>query len=150
MHPAQYEAYKSGKAKEDFLEDVAKRRTERDKSPLEDAKPKTLTVQVDGQAYRVTVAYGDAELPVAPAATAPAGEGKDVLSPLEGKFFLVKNAQETALKVGDAVKEGDVLCYVEAMKTYNAIRAEFGGTVTAICVNPGDTVSEDDVLMKIG
>ena len=149
MHPAQYEAYKSGKAKEDFLADVAKRRAERDKSPQEDAKPKTLTVQVDGQAYRVTVAYGDAELPAAPVA-APAGEGKDVLSPLEGKFFLVKNAQETALKVGDSVKEGDVLCYVEAMKTYNAIRAEFGGTVTAICSNPGDTVSEDDILMKIG
>jgi pyruvate carboxylase subunit B len=151
MHPAQYEAYKSGKAKEDFLEDVAKRRAEKDKSPEEDAKPKTLTVQVDGQAYRVTVAYGDTELPVASAATAaPAGEGKEVLSPLEGKFFLVKNAQETALQVGDTVKEGDVICYVEAMKTYNAIRAEFGGTVTAICVTPGDAVSEDDVLMKIG
>ena len=150
MHPAQYEAYKSGKAKEDFLTDVAKRRAEKDKSPEEDAKPKTLTVQVDGQAYRVTVAYGDAELLAAPVAAAPAGEGKDVLSPLEGKFFLVKNAQESALKVGDAVKEGDVLCYVEAMKTYNAIRAEFSGTITAICANPGDTVSEDDVLMKIG
>ena len=152
MHPAQYEAYKSGKAKEDFLEDVAKRRAEKDKSPEEDAKPKTLTVQVDGQAYRVTVAYGDTELPVASAATAaaPVGEGKEVLSPLEGKFFLVKNAQETALQVGDTVKEGDVICYVEAMKTYNAIRAEFGGTVTAICVTPGDAVSEDDVLMKIG
>ena len=151
MHPAQYEAYKSGKAKEDFLEDVAKRRAEKDKSPEEDAKPKTLTVQVDGQAYRVTVAYGDTELPVASAATAaPAGEGKEVLSPLEGKFFLVKNAQETALQVGDTVKEGDVICYVEAMKTYNAIRAEFSGTVTAICVTPGDAVSEDDVLMKIG
>ena len=108
-------------------------------------------MQVDGQAYRVTVAYGDAELPVAPASTAmPVGEGKEVVSPLEGKFFLVKNAQETALKVGDTVKEGDVLCYVEAMKTYNAIRAEFGGTITAVCANPGDTVSEDDVLMKIG
>ena len=152
MHPAQYEAYKSGKAKEDFLEDVAKRRAEKDKSPEEDAKPKTLTVQVDGQAYRVTVAYGDAELPAVPAgaAAAPAGEGKEVLSPLEGKFFLVKGAQETPLQVGDTVKEGDVICYVETMKTYNAIRAEFGGTVTAICVNPGDAVSEDDVLMKIG
>ena len=152
MHPAQYEAYKSGKAKEDFLEDVAKRRAEKDKSPEEDVKPKTLTVQVDGQAYRVTVAYGDAELPATPAgaSAAPAGEGKEVLSPLEGKFFLVKNAQETALQVGDTVKEGDVICYVEAMKTYNAIRVEFGGTVTAICANPGDTVSEDDVLMKIG
>lgn len=69
---------------------------------------------------------------------------------LEGKFFLVKNAQETALQVGDTVKEGDVICYVEAMKTYNAIRAEFGGTVTAICANPGDAISEDDVLMRIG
>ena len=122
-----------------------------------------MTVDVNGQAYRVTVAFGDtnsatpevkptaAPAPTAPETTnAPAGAGKEVLSPLEGKFFLVKNAQESALKVGDAVKEGDVLCYVEAMKTYNAIRAEFSGTITAICANPGDTVSEDDVLMKIG
>lgn len=65
-HPAQYEAYKSGKAKEDFLADVAKRRAEKEQVPTEEAKPKTLTVQVDGQAYRVTVAYGDTELPVAP------------------------------------------------------------------------------------
>ena len=42
MHPAQYEAEKSCKAKEDFLEDVAKRRAEKDKSPEEDAKPKTI------------------------------------------------------------------------------------------------------------
>ena len=54
------------------------------------------------------------------------------------------------LKVGDKVNQGDVICYVEAMKTYNAIRAEFSGTVTAICANSGDSVSEDDVLMKIG
>lgn len=51
---------------------------------------------------------------------------KEVLSPLEGKFFLIKNASDTPVKVGDVVKEGDVLCYVEAMKTYNAVRAEFG------------------------
>ena len=54
------------------------------------------------------------------------------------------------LKVGDKVKKGDLLCYIEAMKTYNAIRADFDGTVTAICATPGDTISEDDVLMKIG
>jgi K+-transporting ATPase ATPase B chain len=47
------------------------------------------------------------------------------------------------------LKKGDVLCYVEAMKTYNAVRSEFDGTVTAICVNAGDAVSEDDVLMTI-
>jgi len=47
------------------------------------------------------------------------------------------------------VAKGEVICYVEAMKTYNAIRAEYDGTITAICVNSGDSVSEDDVLMKI-
>ena len=152
MHPAQYEAYKSGKAKEDFLADVEKRKAELNKSPLDDAKPKTLTVQVDGQAYRVTVAYGDIDLPADATAKveAPVGEGQDVVAPLEGKFFLTKNAQETPLKVGDKVKKGDLLCYIEAMKTYNAIRADFDGTVTAICATPGDTISEDDVLMKIG
>ena len=74
MHPAQYEAYKSGKAKEDFLEDVAKRRAEKDKSPEEDAKPKTLTVQVDGQAYRVTVAYGESTSLPSPAGAAVAAD----------------------------------------------------------------------------
>lgn len=150
MHPAQYEAYKSGKAKQDFLEDVEKRRMEK-KAGTAPTEPQTLTIDVNGTAYRVTVAYGDVQPESAqPAAAAPVGEGKDVASPLEGKFFLTKTAQETPLKVGDKVNEGDVLCYVEAMKTYNAIRAEFGGTVTAICFNAGDSVSEDDVLMKIG
>ena len=69
---------------------------------------------------------------------------------MEGKFFLTKNAQETPIKVGDKVKKGDLLCYIEAMKTYNAIRADFDGTVTAICATSGDSVAEDDVLMKIG
>ena len=77
-------------------------------------------------------------------------QGTEVLSPLEGKFFLTKNTQETPLKVGDIVQEGDVLCYVEAMKTYNAIRAEFAGTITSICANSGETVSQDDVLITVG
>ena len=161
MHPAQYEAYKSGKAKEDFLEDVKKRRDEKANAtaPVEvESKTKVLTVDVNGQPYRVTVAYGDVNpatlsaatgAPVQIATPAPVGEGKDVLSPLEGKFFLAKNAQETPKKVGDKVNKGDVICYVEAMKTYNAIRAEFSGTITAICANSGDSISEDDVLMKI-
>ncbi|KAA6332569.1 oxaloacetate decarboxylase alpha subunit [termite gut metagenome] len=154
MHPAQYEAYKNGKAKEDFLADIAKRKAEKNKTKggEGDAQLQTLTVQVNGQAYRVTVAYGDVSLPKADASgnvPVVSGEGKELLSPLEGKFFLTKNTTETPLKVGDTVKVGDVLCYIEAMKTYNVIRSEFGGTITAICVNQGDAVSEDDVLMKI-
>ena len=176
MHPAQYEAYRSGKAKVEFKADVAKRKAEKQtaarpaSAPSQTAPasmamampttPQVMTVDVNGQSYKVTVAFGDtanaapAETQAAPAATlapaaAPAGVGKEVLSPLEGKFFLVKSASDTPVKVGDVVKEGDVLCYVEAMKTYNAVRAEFGGTVTAICLAAGDAVSEDDVLMTI-
>ena len=159
MHPAQYEAYKSGKAKEDFLEDLKKRREElvNAGTPVEDNKTKVLTVDVNGQAYRVTVAFGDINPENLKEATAadnsqgnePVGEGKDVTSPLEGKFYLVKNAQESPRKVGDKVSKGDVLCYIEAMKTYNAVRSEFDGTITAICVNSGDAVSEDDILMKV-
>ena len=120
--------------------------------------PQVMTVDVNGQAYRVTVAFGDTAgaapaAPATPAATpaaAPAAaEGKEVLSPLEGKFYMIKNASDTPVKVGDEVKEGDVLCYVEAMKTYNAVRAEFAGKITAICFHSGDAVSEDDVLMTI-
>ena len=91
-----------------------------------------------------------AAAPAPKAAPAPAaGEGKEVLSPLEGKFYMIKNASDTPVKVGDEVKEGDVLCYVEAMKTYNAVRAEFAGKITSICFHSGDAVSEDDVLMTI-
>lgn len=155
MHPAQYEAYRSGKAKADFLADVEKRRAEKNAGGANPKEPQVLTVDVNGQPYRVTVAFGEVDpsklagnQTAAPAAVS-AGEGKEVLSPLEGKFFLTKGAQDTPVKVGDKVNKGDVICYVEAMKTYNAIRAEFSGTVTAICVNSGDAVSEDDVLMKI-
>ncbi|HBK29308.1 MAG TPA: oxaloacetate decarboxylase, partial [Parabacteroides sp.] len=167
MHPAQYEAYRSGKAKVDFKVDVAKRKADKEKAAKPTAEvalpttPQAMTVNVNGQNYKVTVAFGEtaaAETAAPAAAPQPAptatpatasGEGNDILSPLEGKFFLVKTASDTPVKVGDAVKKGDVLCYIEAMKTYNAVRAESDGTVTAICAAPGDTVSEDDVLMKI-
>ena len=76
-------------------------------------------------------------------------EGEAIPAPLEGKFYRVKSAQETAKNVGDSVQRGDIIGYIEAMKTYNAIRAEFDGTITEIVVKSGDSVEEDDVLMKI-
>ena len=51
--------------------------------------------------------------------------------------------------MGDKVNEGDVLCYVEAMKTYNGIMSPQAGTVAEICFNSGDKVYEDDVLIKL-
>jgi pyruvate carboxylase subunit B len=166
MHPSQYEAYRSGKAKVEFLSDVAKRRSEKEKKnapetgvPAFPSMPQLLNVDVNGQSYRVTVAFGDtASLPSPPPAapsaapassTASAGEGQELLSPLEGKFFPVKSSSDIPVKVGDRVKKGQTVCYIEAMKTYNAVSAESDGVVAAVCVNPGDAVSEDDVLMIV-
>ena len=154
MHTPQYEAYKSGKAKADFEADLAKRKAAKNSSNSNN-EPKTITVSVNGMSYKVNIAYGvQTPKPDAPAVTpvaapSPAGSGHELLAPLEGKFFLVKGASDTPAKIGDIVNEGDVVCYIEAMKTYNAIKADTTGTITAICFNAGDSVSEDDVLMII-
>ncbi|MDR1747419.1 MAG: oxaloacetate decarboxylase [Tannerella sp.] len=180
MHPAQYEAYRSGKAKVDFLADIAKRKAAAQETqpvivsaapalaPAPVAAlpttPQTLTVDVNGQPYRVTVSFGEpdnrnsAPAPFASpvevadnkeSASETVAEGKELLSPLEGNFYLVKNTSDTPVKEGDTVKKGQPLCYIEAMKTYNAVSAENDGVVAAICFNPGEKVSEDDVLMII-
>lgn len=119
--------------------------------------PASVTVTVGGQNYKVDIAYGNAtpaasSTPTSAAPTTPAavGQGADLLAPLEGKFYRVKDSSETPKQVGDTVAEGDVLGYIEAMKTYNAIRADRAGVLTAILVNSGDSVEEDDVIMKIG
>ena len=150
MHPTQYEAYKSGKAKADFLEDLAKRKAEKN-APASSAMPTVITVNVNGQNYKLDIAYGDAVPSASPAAAAaaPAGAGEDITAPLSGKFYLTKDPGEQAKKVGDAVKKGDTLCYIEAMKVNNAISAEFDGVITEICLSNGDSVDEDDVIFKV-
>ncbi len=151
MHPSQYEAYKSGKAKADFEEDLAKRKAAKN-APSGEIKAQDLKVTVNGEVYTVSIAPNDGSAPAAtPAAGAPvaAGEGADVLAPLEGKFFLVKNASEVPVKVGDMVKKGQTIGYIEAMKTYNAVAADCDGQITAILANPGDKVFEDDPIFKI-
>jgi pyruvate carboxylase subunit B len=153
MHPSQYEAYKSGKAKADFEADLAKRKAAANASGSGEIKAQDVVVTVNGQQYTVSIAPNDGSAPAAaPAAVAaaPAGAGVDVLAPLEGKFFLVKNSSETAVKVGDKVAKGQTIGYIEAMKTYNAVTADQDGTITAILANPGDKVFEDDPIFKIG
>lgn len=156
MHEPQYENYRSGKAKADFEADLAARKAAANKTTGE-IKAQSLIVEVNGEKYSVNIAPDDGKgsttvpAPSASAsATASTGEGVEVLSPLEGKFSLVKNASEMPVKIGDAVKKGQTIGYIEAMKTYNAVAADCDGTITAICATPGDKVFEDDVLFKIG
>ncbi len=145
MHPEQYENFRSGKAKAEFEKDLEKRKAAK-ASPA--SAPSVITVNLGGKTFKLDIAYGDAVPAASQAAAAPAGEGEPVPAPLSGKFFLTKDPQETARKVGDAVKKGDTLCYIEAMKIQNAVCADKDGVITAILASNGDSVEEDDVIMK--
>jgi len=152
MHPEQYRAYKSGKAKADFEADLAAKKAA--KANVGSLKPQSLTVDVNGEKYAVTVSYDapKADAPKAAAATPSApvsGNATDVIAPISGKFFKTKDSSSKAVAVGDMVKEGDIVGYIEAMKVFNAVAAPASGKVVEICRNSGDDVDEDDVLMKI-
>ena len=80
----------------------------------------------------------------APAAKGAAGEGTPVAAPLPGVVTKVLVA------AGQAVKKGDTVVVLEAMKMENNITAECDGKVTGICVAAGDSVLEGTTLVTIG
>lgn len=91
------------------------------------------------------VAAPSAPSPVAPAPAAPAApvaavDGEKVVSPMPGTILNVNAA------VGQAVKAGDVLFILEAMKMENEIVASSDGTVKQVLVSKGATVNTGDVL----
>ena len=126
-------------------------------------------VTLNGRTYEVEVEAGKAMLldeyeaivptaPVAAPVAAPApttaptpaaapvvsGAGDAVNAPMPGTILKV-NVQN-----GQAVKEGDVLCVLEAMKMENEIMASKTGTVTQVLVSKGSTVNTGDALVVIG
>ncbi|WAJ22708.1 biotin/lipoyl-containing protein [Lacrimispora xylanolytica] len=130
---------------------------------------KNYTITVNGNVYAVTVEEGitqaavartvaaapapvaaapaPAAAPVAaaPAPAAPAGSQGSVTvpAPMPGKILGVK------VSVGQAVKKGDVLVILEAMKMENEIVAPSDGTVASINVSNGDAVESGATLATL-
>ena len=88
-----------------------------------------------------------AHLPAAPGAPVAAGaavtEGEKVTAPLPGNVLSINVA------VGDAVKAGQLLVIIEAMKMENEVLAPADGTVKQIIVGKGSVVATGDVLLVI-
>ena len=117
---------------------------------------KNYTITVNGNVYDVTVEEGAAGAATrapkaaAPKAAAPkaapkaAGQGSvKVNSPMPGKILSVKTS------VGQAVKKGEVLMILEAMKMENEVVAPEDGTVASIDVAAGDSVEAGVVLATL-
>ncbi|USE35293.1 acetyl-CoA carboxylase biotin carboxyl carrier protein [Endozoicomonas sp. SCSIO W0465] len=87
----------------------------------------------------------------APAAvTEPVISGHQVKSPMVGSFYSAPSPDAPDfVKVGQRVKEGDVLCIVEAMKMMNQIKADKSGTIEAVLVENGQPVEFDQPLFTI-
>jgi len=88
----------------------------------------------------------------APAADATAGqEGHVVKAPMVGTFYRSSSPDAKAfVEVGQAVKEGDTICIIEAMKLMNEIEADAGGVVKAILVENGQPVEYGQALFILG
>jgi acetyl-CoA carboxylase biotin carboxyl carrier protein len=84
-----------------------------------------------------------AAAPAAAAAAEPPAlqEGHVVKSPMVGTFYRSPSPDaKPFVEVGQAVKEGETICIIEAMKLMNEIEADAGGTVKAILVENGQPV----------
>jgi len=94
--------------------------------------------------------------PAAPAApaegdVAAAPEGHVIRSPMVGTFYRSSAPGAKAfVEVGQAVKAGDTLCIIEAMKLLNEIEADRDGTVKAILAESGQPVEYGEPLVILG
>ncbi len=112
----------------------------------------TLRKDVMGVGAPVTVSAPVAvQAPAAEkSASEPVKKGKPLTSPMVGTFYSAPSPDaEPFVKVGQTVKEGDVVCIVEAMKLMNEIESEFAGKIVEICVQDGQPVEFGQVLMYI-
>ena len=113
-------------------------------------------IVVDGAPQMMAPVQTVMQTPAQAQAATPAGqpvveEGVTIVrSPMVGTFYAAPAPdQPPYVSVGKLIKEGDVLCIIEAMKLMNEIKAELGGTVVEILVQNGQTVEYDQPILKI-
>ena len=77
-------------------------------------------------------------------------KGKPLTSPMVGTFYKAPSPDaKPFVEVGQTIKEGDVVCIVEAMKLMNEIESEVSGKIVEICVTDGQPVEFGQVLMYV-
>ena len=121
---------------------------------------KAYKVTVNGNVYEITLEVIDkadikaaptapvaaapaASAPAAPAPAAPVAGGEVVSAPMPGTILAVN------VTAGQAVKKGDVLCVLEAMKMENEIYAPRDGEVASVSVAKGESVESGKALVTL-
>lgn len=125
-----------------------------------------FSINVNGNSYEVEVEeVGGAQTfvaPVAPVAQAPVAAPAATAAPVAAPKPAASSAGavkisapmpgtilDIKVSVGDSVKNGQVLCILEAMKMENEIMAPGDGTVASINIGKGDSVNTGDLLLSL-
>lgn len=88
----------------------------------------------------------------AEAESAPKSDKKylEIKSPIVGTFYRSPSPEKGPyVKVGDTIKQGDVVCIVEAMKLFNEIESDITGTIVKVIVEDAQPVEYDQVLFLV-
>lgn len=110
------------------------------------------TVMLQAPPIAAVPAQAAAAAPVSQEPAAPIEpEGHVVKSPMVGTFYRAASpGAKPYVDVGDTVKEGDILCIIEAMKLMNEIESDGAGVVKAILLENGQPVEFGQSLFVIG
>ncbi len=113
--------------------------------------PAVVAAPVPGPAAPAPVAPPAPAVSALPAETPEAApEGHPVKSPMVGTFYRTPSPDaKPFVEVGQAVKEGQIICIIEAMKLMNEIECDKSGTVKAILVENGQPVEYGQPLFII-
>ena len=116
-------------------------------------------VPMGGQVQPQMPVQQQAPAPAAPQEAAPKEEAKPaedtskyvtVKSPIIGTFYRKPSPDKPVFaEVGDTIKEGDVLCVIEAMKLFNEIESEVSGKIVKVLVDDSSPVEFDQPLFLV-
>ncbi len=113
-------------------------------------------VRRDPNAVAIPMTYAPAATAAAPVAhaggqAAPPPDVKRVTAPLTGVFYRSSSPDsDPFVSEGSRIESGGVICILEAMKLFNEIQSDFGGTVVRIIPENGALVSQGEDLFWIG
>ena len=113
------------------------------------AAPQPMAAVAMAPAAATALAAAPAAAPAA--AAEPGQEGHVVKAPMVGTFYRSPSPDaKVFVEVGQAVKEGDTICIIEAMKLMNEIEADASGVIKAILVENGQPVEYGQPLFILG
>jgi acetyl-CoA carboxylase biotin carboxyl carrier protein len=119
-------------------------------APAKQMAPPAAPAPAQAASVQATEASAAAPTPTAPAASSVESKLITIKSPMIGTFYRSAGPDKPLfVNVGDELKQGQVICIIEAMKLFNEIESEVSGKVVKILVDNASPVEYDQPLFLV-